>query len=100
MLNSATGVGSGDVCRLVLVGPASSVEVAVPAHVPLADLMPTLLGHLSPELADRGHAHGGWVLQRLGEPPLAEDLGTSALGLYDGDRRWTSTTSSTASRPG
>jgi type VII secretion integral membrane protein EccD len=85
MLNSATGVGSGEVCRLVLVGPASKVEVAVPAHVPLADLMPTLLGHLGSELPDRGHAHGGWVLQRLGEPPLAEDLGTAALGLYDGD---------------
>ncbi len=85
MLNSATGVGSGEVCRLVLVGPASTVEVAVPAHVPLADLMPILLGHLGPELANRGHGHGGWVLQRLGEPPLAEDLGTAALGLYDGD---------------
>ncbi len=85
MLNSATGMGSGEVCRLVLLGPASAVEVAVPAHVPLADLMPTLLGHLGPELANRGHAHGGWVLQRLGEPPLAEDLGTAALGLYDGD---------------
>ncbi len=85
MLNSAAGVGSGEVCRLVLVGPSSTVELAVPAHVPLADLMPTLLGHLGPELADRGHAHGGWVLQRLGEPPLAEDRGIAALGLYDGD---------------
>ncbi|GAA3014338.1 hypothetical protein GCM10010483_69200 [Actinokineospora diospyrosa] len=47
--------------------------------------MPTVLGHLDPALATTGLAHGGWVLQRLGEPPLDEDHGTAALGLYDGD---------------
>ncbi len=47
--------------------------------------MPTVLGHLDPTLATSGLAHGGWVLQRLGEPPLDEDHGTAALGLYDGD---------------
>jgi len=85
MVDAVTGATSGEVCRLVLVGPASRVEVAVPAHVPLADLMPTLVGHLGPELTGIGHEHGGWVLQRLGETPLAEDLGTAALGLYDGE---------------
>ena len=85
MATATAVVGSGEVCRLVLVGPASRVEVAVPAHVPLADLMPTLIGLLGPELTSVGHEHGGWVLQRLGDPPLAEDLGTAALGLYDGD---------------
>ncbi|WP_051385535.1 type VII secretion integral membrane protein EccD [Actinokineospora inagensis] len=82
---TTAAAGSGEMCRLTICGPASRVELAVPAHVPLADLMPTVLGHLDPALATTGLAHGGWVLQRLGEPPLDEDQGTAALGLYDGD---------------
>ncbi|MDU0293850.1 type VII secretion integral membrane protein EccD [Saccharothrix longispora] len=82
---TATTSGSGEMCRLTICGPTSRVELAVPAHVPIADLMPTVLGHLDPALATSGLAHGGWVLQRLGEPPLDEDQGTAAAGLYDGD---------------
>ena len=78
-------LGSGEMCRLTICGPASRIELAVPAHVPVADLLPTFLEHLGPELAATGFGHDGWVLQRLGEPPLDEDLGTAALGLYDGD---------------
>jgi len=84
-MTAQSPVGSGEVCRLTVYGPKSRVELAVPAHVPVADLMPTFLGHLGQELATTGLDHGGWVLQRLGEPPLEEDLGTAALGLYDGD---------------
>ena len=80
-----TAVSSGEVCRLSVHGPTSRIELAVPAHVPLADLLPTFLGHLGQELATTGLEHGGWVLQRIGEPPLEEDLGTAALGLLDGD---------------
>ncbi len=77
--------GSGEMCRLTICGPASRVELAVPAHVPIADLMPTVLGHLDPALATTGLGHDGWVLQRLGESPLDENQGTAAAGLYDGD---------------
>lgn len=82
---ASTSGGSGEMCRLTICGPTSRVELAVPAHVPIADLMPTVLGHLDPTLATTGLAHGGWVLQRLGEAPLDEDHGTAAAGLYDGD---------------
>ncbi|OLR93347.1 type VII secretion integral membrane protein EccD [Actinokineospora bangkokensis] len=81
----AATAGSGEMCRLTICGPTSRVELAVPAHVPVADLMPTVLGHLDPALATSGLAHGGWVLQRLGEPPVDEDLGPAAAGLFDGD---------------
>jgi type VII secretion integral membrane protein EccD len=84
-MTTQLAVGSGEVCRLTVYSPASRVELAVPVHVPVADLLPTILGHLGPELATTGMEHGGWVLQRLGEPPLQEDLGAAALGLYDGD---------------
>ncbi|CUU56040.1 type VII secretion integral membrane protein EccD [Parafrankia irregularis] len=74
-----------EVCRLLVVGPTSQVEVSVPCHVPLADLMPALLRGLGPDLADRGLEHSGWVAQRLGEPPLDEDDSVADHGLLDGD---------------
>jgi type VII secretion integral membrane protein EccD len=76
---------AGQVCRLVVVGPSSRVDLSVPVHVPFADLLPTLLRSLGTDLADRGLEHSGWVLQRLGEPPLDEDSTTEDLDLVDGD---------------
>jgi type VII secretion integral membrane protein EccD len=74
-----------DLCRLTVCGPGRTVELAVPVHVPLIDLLPALVGHLGDRLADAGLEHGGWVLQRLGDPPLREELSVAALGLRDGD---------------
>ncbi len=74
-----------DLCRLTVCGPGRSAELAVPVHVPLIDLLPALTGHLGDGLADAGLEHGGWVLQRLGDPPLREELSVAALGLRDGD---------------
>jgi type VII secretion integral membrane protein EccD len=74
-----------DLCRLTVCGPGRSVELAVPVHVPLIDLLPALVGHLGDGLADAGLEHGGWVLQRLGDPPLREDQSVATLGLHDGD---------------
>ncbi|WP_181408279.1 type VII secretion integral membrane protein EccD [Schumannella sp. 10F1B-5-1] len=81
----AAAAGAGDMCRLSVVGPTSRVELAVPSHIPIVELLPTIVGHLDPVLATRGLDHGGWVLQRLGHPPLDEDRGTAAAGLLDGD---------------
>jgi hypothetical protein len=77
--------GVDDLCRLNVCGPARCVELAVPAHAPLIDLLPAMIGHLGSSLADAGLEHGGWVLQRLGEPPLPEELSIAVLGLHDGD---------------
>jgi type VII secretion integral membrane protein EccD len=76
---------SDDLCRLAVCGPARTVELAVPLHVPLIDLLPALVGHLGGGLAEAGLEHGGWVLQRFGDPPLREELSVAALGLRDGD---------------
>jgi type VII secretion integral membrane protein EccD len=77
--------GVDDLCRLNICGPTRSVELAIPVHVPLIDLLPAMVGHLGGNLADAGLEHGGWVLQRLGDPPLSEELSVAALGLHDGD---------------
>jgi type VII secretion integral membrane protein EccD len=74
-----------DLCRLTVCGPGRSTELAVPAHVPLIDLLPALVGYLGDGLADAGLEHGGWILQRLGDSPLREELSVATLGLHDGD---------------
>ncbi|MCK9897011.1 type VII secretion integral membrane protein EccD [Frankia sp. AgB32] len=79
------GSSTAEVCRLLVVGPTSRVDLSVPTHVPLADLMPAMLRSLGPDLADRGLEHSGWVVQRLGEPPLDEDLCVADHDLLDGD---------------
>jgi type VII secretion integral membrane protein EccD len=72
-------VSSAEPCRLTIVGPRRALDVAIPADVPLAYLLPTLLQRCDPELADQGATHGGWALQRFGDPPL--DIGRTALEL-------------------
>ena len=76
---------SAQLCRLIVISSNRRVELAVPTNVPITDLLPSLLGHLGPSLADTGLDHEGWVLQRLGEPPLEEDLDAAALDLRDGE---------------
>ncbi|MEW2445719.1 type VII secretion integral membrane protein EccD [Micromonospora marina] len=71
--------------RLVVAGPRRRIDIAVPADVVVADLLPALLHHLGEELADAGLAHGGWVLQRLGETPFDEQASVGSLALRDGE---------------
>jgi type VII secretion integral membrane protein EccD len=80
-----TTPGGSDTCRLTICGPSTSVDVSVPTHVVLADLLPSLVRHLGTNLPDAGLEHGGWVLQRLGAPAFDEDLSPAGLGLRDGD---------------
>lgn len=84
-MTATTTSVTNDLCRLTVCGPDRTVEVALPAHAPLADLLPTLIGYLGENLPDSGLAHGGWVLQRLGEAPLDPERSVTALGLHDGD---------------
>ncbi|WP_231954859.1 type VII secretion integral membrane protein EccD [Actinoplanes derwentensis] len=64
-----------------MVAPAGRADVAVPSDLPLAQLLPVLLA--------RGAAGdvttGRWVLQRLGEEPLADEQTPTDLGLHDGE---------------
>jgi type VII secretion integral membrane protein EccD len=76
---------TNDTCRLTVIAPAGWAEVALPVQVALADLVPVLVRNADPHLADAGVQHGGWVLQRLGQPPLDEDRTVAALGLVDGE---------------
>ncbi|MTD55404.1 type VII secretion integral membrane protein EccD [Amycolatopsis pithecellobii] len=62
-----------------------SVDVAVPVEVPLGDLLPAVMAQFGGDTIEQGAEHEGWVVQRLGEPPLDEDRTSSELNLMDGE---------------
>lgn len=72
-------------CKLRVRGPSSCFELAVPVDIPLIDLMPTILGYAGSDLAEEGVDHDGWILQRLGEPPLDQEATVDSLKLRDGE---------------
>lgn len=74
-----------DLSRVTIVAPQRRIDLSLPADVPLAHMLPTLLRAAGATMADAGLAHSGWVLQRLNEAPL--DLGRSLaqLGVIDGE---------------
>ncbi|MFJ9562775.1 type VII secretion integral membrane protein EccD [Streptomyces fuscichromogenes] len=74
-----------NVCRLTVRAPSRTIDLAVPADVPVADLLPALLGYGGDDLDESGVEHEGWVLQRLGGPPLDQESTLEAVGLHDGE---------------
>lgn len=72
-------------CRLTVITPKWRVDLAVPVDIPVSDLLATLVRSMGPELADDGAAHGGWVLQQLGKPPLDPSATLSSAQVRDGD---------------
>ncbi|WP_246127406.1 type VII secretion integral membrane protein EccD [Amycolatopsis rhizosphaerae] len=62
-----------------------ATDVALPAEVPLAELLPAILPQFGAEWIEQGADHEGWVVQRLGEEPLDEDLSPAELNLLDGE---------------
>jgi type VII secretion integral membrane protein EccD len=76
---------AADLCRVTLVATRGRFDVALPATMPLAYLLPTLLRQAGEELPDAGVGHGGWALQRLGGWPFDTGQSASALGIQDGE---------------
>jgi type VII secretion integral membrane protein EccD len=73
-----------DLCRVTVVGPKRRLDISLPADVPFAELFPTILRYAGDDLANVGLAHGGWVLQRLDEPPLDPSATPNQAALRDG----------------
>jgi ESX secretion system protein EccD len=74
-----------DLCRVTVVGPRRRVDIVLPAYVPFAELFPTVLRYAGTDLANAGLARGGWVLQRLGQPPFHPGMTPQQVGLRDGE---------------
>ncbi|MEU3764995.1 type VII secretion integral membrane protein EccD [Amycolatopsis keratiniphila] len=69
--------------RFVLGGQAR--DLALPAEVPLVDLLPAILTQFGAETIEQGAEHEGWVVQRIGETPLNEDRTLLQLSVVDGE---------------
>ncbi|MDQ4038119.1 MAG: type VII secretion integral membrane protein EccD [Actinomycetota bacterium] len=78
------GAGTG-LARVTIAAPRRRVDVALPEHVPTAELLPGLLRAAGDELADQGQKHGGWVLRKSDGTLIdaARPIGTQEL--RDGD---------------
>jgi type VII secretion integral membrane protein EccD len=70
---------------VTVVAPRTRIDVALPADVPVADLMPMLLDMARESTPDGGARHGGWALAKLGDAPLDPSRTLASLGVVDGD---------------
>jgi ESX secretion system protein EccD len=74
-----------DICRVTVIGPRRRVDIALPTQVPFADLFPTVARFCGLDTDDLVKEPGGWVLQRLGQPPFGLAATPASEGLYDGE---------------
>jgi len=71
--------------RVTISAPQRRVDVALPEHVPLVELLPELLSHAGEGLADDGERHGGWLLRRADGAILTPAQGLFPQGVRDGE---------------
>lgn len=71
--------------RVTVVAPKTRIDLALPADVSVADLLPMLLDMAREATPDGGSRHGGWCLAKLGDEPLDPSLTLASLGIVDGD---------------
>lgn len=79
-----------DLCRLTVLTDRTQVDLALPAGVPLALLIPELVSMIeihseTTVLTDRSAAAAEWVLGRLGQAPLDPAGSLATHGVRDGD---------------
>lgn len=68
-----------------MVAPNTRIDVALPADVAVADLLPMLLEMARETSPDGGARHGGWALAKLGDAPLDPSRTLASLGVVDGE---------------
>jgi type VII secretion integral membrane protein EccD len=76
------GPAGADLCRITVRGPDGRADLAVPVSVTPGDLLTLLVRRLA---GDAAGERTGWVLQRLGDAPLDEDVPIEVLELLDGE---------------
>jgi type VII secretion integral membrane protein EccD len=77
--------GGADLCRITVVGPSRRVDIALPGHVPFADLFPAVARYAGLDGPEAAAEQGGWVLQRLGQEPFTAAMTPLQAGLRDGE---------------
>ncbi|MEN3304669.1 MAG: hypothetical protein V7603_871 [Micromonosporaceae bacterium] len=77
--------GTAGLARVVVSAPGRRVDVALPDRAPVAEFLPDLVRRAGEGLADKGQAHGGWVLRRADGGALSVGEGLSQQGVRDGE---------------
>ncbi|HVL83622.1 MAG TPA: type VII secretion integral membrane protein EccD [Pseudonocardia sp.] len=75
-------------CRVTVLAPRSRVDVALPADVPMAELVPMVLelvGEPVPRPGGPPRRPGAWRLTGAAGGPLPSDATLGELGVLDGD---------------
>ena len=74
-------------CRITVIGPTRKVDLAVPARMPVASLMPVLVRHTTDvtRVPDGAAAEESWVLQRLGQTPFELSGTPETLDWLEGE---------------
>src|SRR5262245_24064103 len=75
----------GDPARLTVAIQDRRVDVTMPADVPLVALVPAVLRHANPEVADHGAIRGGWIVRRADGATLSGARTLNEQGVRDGD---------------
>src|SRR5699024_5527542 len=71
--------------RVTVVAPRTRIDVALPADVAVADLLPMVLEMAGETSSDGGVRHGGWALAKLGDTALDPSRTLASLGVVDGE---------------
>jgi type VII secretion integral membrane protein EccD len=80
-VTAPVGVG---LSRVTVAAPKRRVDVALPDHILVADLLPHLLRHAGIDSVE-DDLHGGWTLRRTSGLELDADSDLSTQGVRDGE---------------
>ncbi|MBC9005702.1 type VII secretion integral membrane protein EccD [Micromonospora aurantiaca (nom. illeg.)] len=82
-----TAALNDQLCRITVIGPARRADLAVPARMPVANLMPLLVRHTTDvaRVPDGEVPDESWVLQRLGQPPFELSGTPESLDWLEGE---------------
>jgi type VII secretion integral membrane protein EccD len=71
--------------KVIVAAPKRRLEVALPEHLPVAVLLPTLLRQGGEDLPNEGVATGGWLLRRADGVPLDGARTLANQAVRDGE---------------
>ncbi|WP_248961039.1 type VII secretion integral membrane protein EccD [Sphaerisporangium perillae] len=71
--------------RVTIVTPRKRIDLAIPADLPLAHVLPNVLATAGEDGDESVLSTTGWVLQRVGGRGLDLDASMNALGIRDGE---------------
>lgn len=71
--------------KITVKTPKRWIDVALPADVPVAELLPYILRHAGEDAADAGERHAGWLLRRPTGESLDQQRTLAAQRILDGE---------------